>query len=348
MSQIQEASRLGVGMSAEAAGPISKRELHLAGNQSVPGAAKQTAETSISGLLLLDKPAGITSFAAAARVRRLLRVDKVGHCGTLDPFATGLLLICINQATRAADQLLVQEKAYRCRLHLGVETDTLDHTGTVTRVWQGDPCGEDDLQEALAFFRGRHEQPVPRYSAVHVQGRRLHQLTRQGVDVPLPRREVEIHRLDLVEYAWPEAILEVHCSKGTYIRQLAADIGQRLHCGAHLNQLRRLASGGFHLDRAVSLEHLEAAKSPEGWSAEVIPLYAALEHLPAIAVNDQEVLECLRHGHLHAGWETAQRMRLDPNGIYPVRLASSDQTLLALWWPFSGAGERRLRVFSSN
>jgi tRNA pseudouridine55 synthase len=320
----------------------------LAGSQLVLGGAKQSGETSISGLLLLDKPAGITSFAAAARVRRLLRVDKVGHCGTLDPFATGLLLICINQATRAADQLLVQEKTYRCRLHLGVETDTLDHTGTVTNVYQGDPCREDDLREVLAFFRGRHEQSVPRYSAVHVQGRRLHQLTRQGVDVPLPRREVEIYRLDLMEYDWPEAILEVHCSKGTYIRQLAADIGQRLQCGAHLNQLRRLASGRFHLDRAISLEHLEAAKDPVQWLAEVIPLYAALEHLPAIVVNDQEVLECLRHGQLHVGWETAQRMQLGPHGTYPVRLANSNQKLLALWWPFSGAGERRLRVFSSK
>jgi tRNA pseudouridine55 synthase len=339
---------VGLEMATEAVRASREMELHLAKSQAVLGAGKQSGETSISGLLLLDKPAGITSFTAAARVRRLLRVDKVGHCGTLDPFATGLLLICINQATRAADQLLVQEKTYRCRLHLGVETDTLDHTGTVTTKYQGDPCREHDLREVMAFFRGRHEQPVPRYSAVRVQGRRLHQWTRQGVDVSLPRREIEIYRLDLMEYNWPEAILEVHCSKGTYIRQLAADIGRRLECGAHLNQLRRLASGGFDLDRAISLEHLEAAKNPEQWLAEVIPLYAALEHLPAIVVNDQEVLECLRHGHLHVGWESAQREQLDPHGIYPVRLAGPDQQLLALWWPFSRAGERRLRVFSSS
>ncbi len=309
-------------------------------------ASKHQAGGSISGLLLLDKPAGMTSFAVAARVRKLLRVDKVGHCGTLDPFATGLLLICINQGTRIADQLLVQDKIYRCRLHLGIETDTLDHTGMVTAEFQGVPCREADFRKALDLFRGGYEQPVPRYSAVRVDGRRLHQWTRQGVEVDVPRREVQIQRLDLLEFDWPVAVLEVHCSKGTYVRQLAADIGRELGCGAHLQALRRLASGCFHLDQAVTLEQLESATDIWQWPSHVIPLYVALEHLPAIIVDDPGVLEGLGHGHLDLAWESSQRRTLDPRALSPIRLASPDQQLLALWWPFSVAGERRLRVFS--
>jgi tRNA pseudouridine55 synthase len=334
-----------MGMATEAIDENREWAPLSAGEQLTPKGCQQPRDASISGLLLLDKPAGMTSFAAAAKVRNLLRVEKVGHCGTLDPFATGLLLICLNQATRVADQLLVQEKVYRCRLRLGIETDTLDHTGTVTAEYQGDACREEDVRHILGCFRGHYEQVVPRYSAVRVQGRRLHKWTREGVDVALPRREVAIHTLDLLEYDWPEAVLEVHCSKGTYVRQLAADIGRRLGCGAHLDQLRRLASGCFHLDQAISLEQLGSAKNCRQWLPEVIPLYAALEHLPAIAVDDEEVLESLRHGHLHDGWESAQRQNLDPHGVYPVRLASSDRKLLALWWPFPGPGERRLRVF---
>lgn len=308
---------------------------------------QQTSCESVNGLLLLDKPAGITSFSAAARVRKLLRVEKVGHCGTLDPFATGLLLVCINQATRVVDQLLIQDKIYRCRVRLGVETDTLDHTGEVTSEYSGDPCHEKDLCEALGAFVGVYEQVVPRYSAVRVQGRRLHQWTRQGVEVAVPSREVRIHKLELLSYRWPEAVLEVHCSKGTYIRQLAADIGRRLNCGAHLTQLRRLGSGRFSLEQAIRMEQLESVKHPGEWFSALVPMNAALDHLPAIVVDDASVLEALHHGHLNGDWEAARRRELSPDVTYPVRLANPTRQLLALWWPFAGHGQRRLRVFES-
>jgi tRNA pseudouridine55 synthase len=260
-----------------------------------PGAEppKQPSCKPVNGLLLLDKPAGITSFSAAARVRKLLRVEKVGHCGTLDPFATGLLLVCINQATRVVDQLMVQDKIYRCRVRLGVETDTLDHTGEVTAEYSGDPCHDRDLREVLVAFVGVYEQVVPRYSAVRVQGRRLHQWARQGVEVAVPSREVQISSLELLSYRWPEAVLEVHCSKGTYIRQLAADIGRRLNCGAHLTELRRLGSGRFSLEQAIRMEQLESVKHPGEWFSALVPMNAALDHLPAIVVDDASVLEAL-------------------------------------------------------
>ncbi len=314
-------------------------------NRLISESLAQPGQASFHGLLLLDKPAGITSFAATARVRKLLRVEKVGHCGTLDPFATGLLLICINQATRIVDQLLVQDKVYRCRVRLGIETDTLDHTGAVTAEYRGDPLGEEDLRKVLQLFCGTHEQAVPRYSAVRVHGRRLHQWTRQGVDVAVPGREVRIHSLELLGYQWPEAVLEVHCSKGTYIRQLGADIGQRLGCGAHLAELRRLASGRFHLDQAVGMEQLESARDARPWLPALIPLNEVLDHLPAVVVDDEYALGALRHGHLEASYELIMSQKWTSRGPGPVRLVGPDQKLVALWWPSAGAGERRLRVF---
>ncbi|HAA01796.1 MAG TPA: tRNA pseudouridine(55) synthase TruB [Syntrophobacteraceae bacterium] len=307
----------------------------------------QPDQATIHGVLLLDKPPGITSFAAVARVRKLLHVDKVGHCGTLDPFATGLLLICINHATRIVDQLLVQDKVYRCRVRLGMETDTLDHTGAVTSEYQGGPLGESDLCGALQSFCGTYVQAVPGYSAVRVNGRRLHQWTRQGVKVEVPTREVGIHNIELLSYEWPEADLEVHCSKGTYIRQLAADIGRLLGCGAHLTELRRLASGLFHLDRAVRMDQLEHVRDAQTWPPALIPLNEALDHLPALVVGDERALGGLSHGHLDASWEAVLSQTLTSHGPGPVRLVRPDRKLVALWWPSAGHGERRLRVFPS-
>ena len=317
------------------------------GNRPTEGSLAEPGRASLHGLLLLDKPAGITSFAATARVRQLLRVDKVGHCGTLDPFATGLLLICINQATRIVDLLSLQDKTYRCLVRLGIETDTLDRTGAVTAEFEGDPSGEEELREVLRSFCGTHEQAVPRYSAVRVQGRRLHRWTRQGVDVAVPSREVRIHRLELLKYQWPEAVLEVDCSKGTYVRQLAADIGGRLGCGAHLSELRRLASGRFHLDQAVGMEQLESTTDAQPGPPAFIPLNEVLDHLPAVVVNDEHTLRALRHGHLEANYELMMSQEWDSRRPGPVRLIGPHQELVALWWPSAGAGERRLRVFAS-
>jgi tRNA pseudouridine55 synthase len=308
-------------------------------------ALQPTPRLAVSGVLLIDKPPGMTSFAAVSRVRNRLHLAKVGHCGTLDPFATGLLILCLNQATRIVDQLLVQDKAYRCTLHLGVETDTLDHTGKVLRHYAGALPDEGDVRRVLTDFCGSHVQQVPKYAAVKVQGRRLYAWTRDGVEVEPPRREVHIHRLELLGYQWPEAQLEVRCSKGTYIRQLASDIGEILGCGAHLNQLRRLASGLFHIHEAIHLDDLEALGENSSWREKLIPLSSALNHLPAITVTHPQVLAALQDGHLDPAWEVQHQQGLLPDRPGAVRLVSEHDQLLALWWPQAPEGERRVRIF---
>jgi len=321
------------------------------------GGAREPAD----GVLVVDKPEGMTSFAVVDRVRRWLKTRKAGHCGTLDPFATGVLVLCLNQATRVADQLAGQDKSYRFVVTLGVETDTLDKTGQAIWTYQGPPKTEDQLKEALESFRGSLVQQVPRHSAVKVGGKRLYQLSRKGVEVERPRRPVEIHRLDLLEYRWPRACLQALCSKGTYIRQLASDLGARLGCGGFVSELRRLASGSFTLEDAVSLEELPSLRAEGRWKNKLISLNRALAHLPAVQVEDERVLKLLRDGCLDPRWEASHERDL-PTGEGPVRLMAAGDRLVALWWRESkekkedrlrrgsrscqGSGrQRRLRVF---
>lgn len=187
----------------------------------------------VGGVLVLDKPEGITSAKAAAKVKKLLKPRKIGHTGTLDPFATGVLVLCLGEATRASDQIVGLDKVYRATLCFGVETDTQDRTGQVIGRSDVVFC-ENDLLGVLSAFSGVCRQTVPRFSAVRVDGRRLYELSRRGIEVDLPDREICIHSIELQSFQWPEAVVEVCCSKGTYIRQLASDIGSRLGSLAHL------------------------------------------------------------------------------------------------------------------
>ncbi len=311
-----------------------------------PAAAARSGSkrTSPSGVLVIDKPAGITSHVVVHRIRRRLKLKKVGHCGTLDPFATGVLVICVNQATRIAEYLLAQDKVYRFILHLGVRTDTQDPTGEVIATHDGPPVNGDQLERVLARFRGRIDQQIPRYAAVKIDGKRLYQYARQGIEVERPSRAVTIHRLELIDYQWPHAQLEAHSSKGTYIRQLADDIGEALGCGAHVASLQRVASGRFHVDDAYALDALLELCSDDRWTARLISLNRALEHLAGVVLEDPHLLRRLQNGQLDLDWEVQQRKRY-PDSQDPVRLLTPDQKLLALWWPRPQAGQRRLRVF---
>ncbi len=297
------------------------------------------------GILLVDKPEGMLSFGLVSGIKRLLRVKKVGHCGTLDPFATGVMVICLNQATRIADQFLEQDKVYRFTLRLGVETDTLDRTGRITRTCAEEPPSRERFIEAMERFRGPCRQRVPRYAAVRVNGERLYKMARKGIDVAAPEREICIYRLELRSYRPPEADLEAHCSKGTYVRQLAADIGEALGCGAHVTRLRRLASGPFHVDRSVSLEDLEQAREEGKWREKLILPSDALSHLPVLTIEDGDVLKRLRHGNLAHDWEREHRAAF-PDYRSAVRLVAPGNHLVALWWPRPETGDgRRLRLF---
>lgn len=302
-------------------------------------------ETEPSGLLVLDKPEGMTSSTLVTRVKRLLGLRKAGHCGTLDPFATGVLLVCVNQATRFAEQLTGQAKVYRFTAHLGIETDTLDRTGRVVRTCDDVAPSERELLEAMRLHQGTQVQEVPRYAAVKVQGKRLYELARKGIDVEPPRREVHIDRFDLIAYRYPEVVLETKCSKGTYVRQLAADLGRRLGCGAHVMHLRRLACGPFGLERASSLEQLHDGASDGSWLTKLVPMADALSHLPALTIEDGQVLSRLRYGQLDADWEAEHSGRFSRGGG-PVRIVTADGRLAALWWPWpESEHQRRLRVF---
>lgn len=238
----------------------------------------------ISGLLLVDKPAGITSFEVVRRVRRALKVKKAGHLGTLDPFATGLLPLALGEATKLAQFLLEESKEYLATLKLGAETDTQDLTGRVTGTWERLPSHEEILR-ATAGFEGEIEQVPPSYSAVRHQGERLYKLARRGEAVAAPPRTVRIHRLEVQEIDLPLVTLRVECSKGTYIRTLAQDLGRALGCGAHLAGLVRLAVGPFRLEEALSLEAIEQAGEPQKIYRRLIPLAHCLPDFPVVQVD---------------------------------------------------------------
>jgi tRNA pseudouridine55 synthase len=236
------------------------------------------------GILNLDKPRGPTSHDIVSRVRRLTNVRRVGHAGTLDPLATGVLLVCIGRATRVSEYLMAGQKVYRAQVHLGISTDTYDAEGQIV---EESPLNvnRSRVEVALAQFRGTISQVPPMYSAIKRHGTPLYRLARQGVEVQRDPRSVEIYRLELTGWEPPLCNLEVTCSSGTYVRALAHDLGQALGCGAHLSGLTRLASGGFHVKDAVTLEAFARAAEEGRWAALLHPLDAALSHFPAFSLD---------------------------------------------------------------
>jgi tRNA pseudouridine55 synthase len=252
-----------------------------------------------------------------------------------------VLVLCLNEATRAADQITKLNKVYKSTLRFGIETDSLDRTGKVTRQSALTFC-EKDLIEVLQTFSGACVQTVPRFAAVRVDGHRLYELSRRGIEVERPERNIFIHSIALQSFEWPEAAIEVCCSKGTYIRQLASDIGQKLGSGAHLSALRRTSVGPFTLERAIRMDGGTCAASA---AAAIIPLNEALSHLPKALIVDEKFLGRLRNGQLDPEWEKKQRecFRTCSDA---VRIVTATNQLAALWWPNSApSGSRRLRVF---
>lgn len=256
------------------------------------------ARRRVDGVLLLDKPLGLSSNAALQRAKRLFRALKAGHTGTLDPLATGLLPLCFGEATKFSHYLLEADKTYLARLRLGQTTTTGDAEGELLRERRV-AVVEAELREVLARFLGEIEQIPPRYSALKHQGRAHYEYARQGIEVPRPPRRVRIHRLALKSCALPEAEIEVACSKGTYIRSLAEDLGEALGCGAHLIGLRRLGTAGFSIAQANTLDRLEALAEPER-DALLLPPEALVAHLPALKLEAKDATR-LRQGQLLVG-----------------------------------------------
>ena len=224
---------------------------------------------SLAGVLVIDKPGGMTSHDVVMRVRRILGVKKVGHTGTLDPMATGLLPLCIGGATKIARFLEGGEKEYRATIKFGIETDTYDAEGKVVAESDTSGVSEEMVLEALTQFKGKIQQIPPMYSAVKIGGTPLYKLARKGITVEREPKEVEISAIDVEEFTMPLLTMRITCSKGTYIRTLCHDLGSVVGCGAHLVALRRTRSGYFSIQDAITLdadksEMIESIVPPKG------------------------------------------------------------------------------------
>ncbi len=292
----------------------------------------------LDGVFNIDKAGGPTSMDVVRRVKRVSFQRRVGHGGTLDPMATGVLPVCMGQATRLMEYLVNGEKEYLATVRLGVTTDTYDAEGRI--VEERDPSGVtlEDVEAALESFRGAIEQTPPMYSALKRQGRRLHELARAGVQVDIEPRTVEIMKLDMVDWQSPLVSLSIKCSRGMYVRSLAYDLGQALDCGAHLAELRRLQTGPFHADTSITVEHLEEAYQEDTWPSLFYPPDYLVLHLNAVLLSDVEELQ-VRNGqpvplaprtHYSQHMETCRAYSSDGRFVALVRFNRPQ----SLWQPF--------------
>jgi tRNA pseudouridine55 synthase len=294
----------------------------------------------VAGILNIDKPAGWTSHDVVARVRRLVGQKDVGHAGTLDPLATGVLLVCIGHATHVAGYLMAGRKVYRATVQLGLETDTYDVTGAVVATAAVPPLAEADLTRALAAFVGEIVQIPPAYSAIKRDGVPAYRRARRGEAVEMSGRRVTIYRIELLSWQPPHVTFEVTCDPGTYVRSLAHDLGRQLGCGAALAQLRRLQSGRFRVEDAVTPDALAEAIRAGELGRHLHPLRAALDGLTPVAVDDALVRR-LAHGQpipCPAAPPTAEGYALSARGEVIALLDYRPAT--GQWWP--------KRVFVAN
>lgn len=253
----------------------------------------------MTGIILLDKPEGITSFGAVARVRRLCKEKKCGHSGTLDPMATGVLTVLLGGTTRFCELLPSHDKSYTAAFRLGTVTDTLDITGTVLET-KPVTSTEAEVVEVIKSFEGEISQLPPMYSAVSVNGQRLYDLARRGIEVERQPRKVVIYSIDILSCNEGEGEykISVSCSSGTYIRTLIDDIGRKLGCGAVLTELRRTRANGFDCSRTVTLEELEAAAETGETQSLLIPLEDALSEYPEVHVTEAQAKRFSNGGEL--------------------------------------------------
>jgi tRNA pseudouridine55 synthase len=293
-----------------------------------------------AGVLVLDKRAGVTSFDAVAVVRRRLGLRRVGHAGTLDPDATGVLPMLLGEATKLMAYLADQDKEYVATLRLGVTTDTGDLSGRVLTQTPVPVVDESSLEEVCRRFVGRIKQVPPMYSAVHHAGRRLYELAREGVEVAREPREVVIHAIEVQEVALPDVRLRVVCGKGTYLRSLAVDLGAALGTGAAVERLARTRVGPFELADAVSWESL-TTETPAGLLARVRPAESALAGWPALRL-DTRALARFEHG---------QSVEIAPARTAPgalVRVHAADGRLLGVGEVVAGGRTRPVRVLHAD
>ncbi|MBI3597599.1 MAG: tRNA pseudouridine(55) synthase TruB [Nitrospirae bacterium] len=282
----------------------------------------------MDGFLNINKPAGWTSHDVVARLRSVLKIQKIGHTGTLDPAATGVLPICLGKATKLARFLTETDKEYRAVMRLGETTDTQDATGKVLSRRAVEDVTEGRVREALVAFRGAIRQVPPMYSAVKVNGQPLYKAARAGREVDRLPRTIVIHRLDLLRMEGRDVTLEVACSKGTYIRTLCADIGERLGPGAHLHRLERTRSGPFRIEDAVMLSEVEAAVREGRIRERILPAGEVLKEFPSMSVTGHGA-RLLMHG-APIGLQAVGRLPKEFKTGQPVLVYNASGDLIAL------------------
>ncbi|NOY97864.1 MAG: tRNA pseudouridine(55) synthase TruB [Chloroflexi bacterium] len=263
----------------------------------------QDTKNAISGVLVVDKPVGMTSHDVVQIVRRGTGIRRAGHTGTLDPRASGVLVILVGPAVRLSEYVSASDKRYQAIIRLGSATDTYDAEGQFTRSEIPIDITEEQFERELKKFEGEIEQVPPPYSAVKVKGRRAYEMARKGEEVKLEPRKIQVHHLEVLEWASPEVVVDVHCSSGTYVRSLANDLGEVLGCGAYLVGLRRTKNGRFSLRDAVPLRKLKEAFEVGNWYQYLIPAAESLADWPSVELDPDEVEE-VRHGH---------RVKADPD-----------------------------------
>jgi len=299
----------------------------------------------VDGWLVLDKPLGITSFKAVATVRRLFDAAKVGHGGTLDPLASGILPIAFGEATKTVSWAMDGRKAYRVRARWGEARDTDDAEGEITETSDIRPSAEA-IRAALPAFTGRIDQLPPDYSAIKVGGQRAYKLARTDRPVVLTARPVEIYRLELLGQPSPdEADLAVECGKGTYIRALIRDLGRHLGSVAYVSRLRRTQVGPFGENRAISLELLEGLGHSPARFEHLLPVETALDDIPALAVTEEEAGR-LRHGQTLAMLRTGIRDTVPPGSDSGLVLRAMLQQSLVGLVRIEGGEIRSVRIIN--
>jgi tRNA pseudouridine55 synthase len=279
----------------------------------------------INGILPVDKPVGPTSHDVVAMARRALKTRRIGHTGTLDPFASGLLLLCLGPSTRLAEYVAAQPKSYVATMRLGTVTDTDDHLGEPLRTSEGwSEVTEEEVRAALDGQLGEIQQIPPRFSAKRVAGERMYDVARRGEHVELSPVTVTVREIELLAFSPPEVRFRVDCSSGTYIRAIARDVGAALGVGAHLTQLRRTRIGTHDVGEAIPVDRLDEAEAVE---AALLPPSAAVSHLPRVPV-DTEAQQALRHGGSVPLDDFEKRDEQDFSG--PIALVSPEGELLAI------------------
>lgn len=257
---------------------------------------EEETESNVSGVLVIDKPIGMTSHDVVQIVRRGTGIRRAGHTGTLDPRASGVLVVLLGPAVRISEYVSASDKRYQATIRFGSTTDTFDAEGRILESSPVPEMTEEQVDKALQTFVGEIEQVPPPYSAVKIGGRKAYEMAREGEEVNLAPRKINVYSLEILEWDSPELVIDVFCSSGTYVRSLAADLGALLGCGAHLAGLRRTKSGRFTLRDAVPLRRLQESFQNGTWYRYLIPSAEALADWPAIELNADQV-DLIVHGH---------------------------------------------------